>query len=69
MSELIVVKFPSVEGEEICEISIKPSSEPIVLDDNGIQQFFVREGNSTKPYSLVQAIEYCIKHFQKVSDF
>jgi predicted HTH transcriptional regulator len=64
VNELLEVKFPSVKSEEICEITIRPSSEPIVLNDNGIEEFYVREGNSTKPYRLTQAIEYCKKRFQ-----
>jgi predicted HTH transcriptional regulator len=64
VNELLEVKFPSVKSEEICEITIRPSSEPIVLNDNGIEEFYVREGNSTKPYKLTQAIEYCKKRFQ-----
>jgi hypothetical protein len=64
VSELINIGFPTAKGKEICEIIVKPSSEPIVLTDNAVEEFYVREGNSTNPYRLTQALEYSIKHFQ-----
>jgi hypothetical protein len=63
ISGLIDIKFHPLNGEEICEIVVKASPEPIILYDNTKEEFYVREGNSTKPYSLTQAIEYRIEHF------
>ena len=61
--ELIVVSFPSIEREEICKISISPSPKPITLYENGKQEFYVRVGNSTRPYTPVEFIEYTKRRF------
>lgn len=61
--ELIVISFPSIEGEEICKIKISPSPKPIALYENGKQEFYVRVGNSTRPYAPVEFIEYAKRRF------
>jgi Putative DNA-binding domain len=63
VNKLIDVKFHQLNGEEICEIVVKASSEPIILYDTAKEEFYIREGNSTKPYTLTQATEYCLEHF------
>jgi predicted HTH transcriptional regulator len=61
---LVEVKFHPSDGEEICEVVVKPSSRPVVLYDGDIQEFYVRVGNSTKLYSASATIEYCRMRFK-----
>jgi Schlafen, AlbA_2 len=62
-NELLDIKFHSLLSEDIAEIVVFPSSKPIFLHDKGIEEFYVRIGNSTTPYYLSKAIEYCGKRF------
>ena len=63
VNELIQINFHNVEEREICEIIIKKSPKPIVLTDEGKQEFYVRIGNSSKPYSFTEFYEYCNRRF------
>lgn len=61
VSHFIEITFPSVKGIEICEIKIKPSSEPIFLKttihpvsinnsnkDRHFDDFYIRDGNGKR---------------------
>lgn len=61
---LVEVRFQHFEGEEICEVIVKPSSKPIILFDGDKQEFYVRGGNSTKLYEASDMIAYCQKRFK-----
>jgi hypothetical protein len=53
---------PKAEGKEICEVTITPSDEPMVVHYEGKQEFFVRVGNSSIPYSPVDFMQYWQQH-------
>ena len=61
---LVEVRFHPFEGEEICEVIVKPSSKPIILFNGDKQEFYVRVGNSTKLYEASDMIAYCQKRFK-----
>jgi len=63
INDLIDIRFHKCNAEEICEIIVYPSPVPIILSHDRKEEFYIREGNSTKPYTLTDAIEYCIQHF------
>ena len=50
--------FPMVNEKEICKVSIKPSKEPAFLNEAGQEVFFVRTGNSSRPFSLSDTVKY-----------
>lgn len=64
------VKFIDVMGEQICQIIISPSREPlytIMSNKNGDkqEQFYIRDGNlSRRIESLKDIMEYCSKRFK-----
>lgn len=62
--ELIKVNFHHIKRKKICEIIISPSSKPIILYDNGKQEFYVRIGNSTRPYNIEEFFEYSKTRFK-----
>jgi hypothetical protein len=68
INDLIDIRFHKWNAEEICEIIIYPSV-PIIMSFDGKEEFYIREGNSTKPYSLADAIEYCIEHFTPQNEY
>jgi type I restriction enzyme R subunit len=65
VNELIKISFYTVEECEICEIIVKSSPKPIILSDEGKQEFYVRIGNSSKPYSFRDFYEYSIRRFKE----
>ncbi len=69
INDLFDVQFQKYNSEDICEIIVHPSPTPVILTYDGKEKFYVREGNSTKRYSLTQAIDYCIAHFTSENAF
>jgi len=60
-----LIKFHAIQENEICEVIISPSSKPVVIYDEGgkQQEFYVRVGNSSKPYNWDEFYEYCKRRF------
>jgi hypothetical protein len=54
----IETSFPVIEGKEICRIRIIPANEPTFLHEAGQEIFFVRTGNSSRPFSLSDTLKY-----------
>jgi predicted HTH transcriptional regulator len=55
-----VVRFPSIDGREICWVAIPPSTRPVYLVPGKSQppQLWVRVGNSTRQLPLDEALAY-----------
>jgi hypothetical protein len=62
----VMLRFHSIEEKEICEVVIKPSPRPIFIYDEGgkQQEYYVRVGNSSKPYTLDEFYEYSRRRFK-----
>lgn len=69
INDIINIQIHKINSEEICEIIVHPSPIPIILVYDGKEEFYVREGNSTKPYSIDLAIEYCLRHFTPQNEY
>jgi type I restriction enzyme R subunit len=64
-NESFKLKFHLTDGKEICEVTVSPGPEPIVIYDEGKQQeFYVRIGNSSKPYTWDEFYEYSKRRFK-----
>ena len=50
--------FCSLQGKELCVVTVVPSSEPVFLEDEGGSQLYVRVGNTTRPFGVREAIGY-----------
>jgi len=50
-----------IDNREFCIVTVDPSNEPIFLKDD--QSIIIRMGNSTRPLSPKEAIEYTLKRF------
>jgi predicted HTH transcriptional regulator len=66
----ISIKFPVINGEEICQISIPKSDKPLyleVIDRSGQKQkkFYVRSGNTSQDIGLSEISEYINMKFKK----
>ena len=53
------IAFDYMNGEEACLITVDPCHKPAYLHNpDGKEEFFVRTGNSTQPFSMSEAEEY-----------
>jgi hypothetical protein len=63
----VQVRFPVVNGLEICRVDVEPSSKPIVIEvtekAGPAQRFYVRSGNRSEPLSLVEMNTYVKERF------
>ena len=51
--------FEPIDGKDICVISVKGAHKPAYLrNGDRSEEFFVRVGNSTQPFSMSEAEEY-----------
>lgn len=52
----IKFRFCSLQGKELCVITVTPASEPVFLEQEN--QLYVRVGNSTRPFGVQEALDY-----------
>lgn len=65
-NENFKINFHLVGEKEICEAIISASAKPIIIhDEGGKQEFYVRVGNSSKPYSWAEFYEYTKRRFHQ----
>jgi hypothetical protein len=54
----VKIRFCSLQGKELCVVTVAPSSEPVFLEEQGGSQLYVRVGNSTRPFGVREALAY-----------
>lgn len=54
----IDVRFHNVLGKDLCQINVYSSPKPAFLSNKGKQDFYVRTGNTSRPFSISEAAEY-----------
>ena len=55
----IHIRFEYFNGNEACIVAVDPSHKPAYIpNSDGKEEFFVRMGNSTQPFSMSEAEEY-----------
>lgn len=64
-AKYIGVKFETLEGKDVCMISVRESHKPAyVRNGDKKEEFFVRVGNSTQPFMMSEAEEYIKTHWK-----
>ncbi len=59
------ISFESIQEKDVCVIDIEASPKPAYLKGGeGKEEFFVRTGNSTQPFSMSEAEEYIKNHWK-----
>ncbi len=62
---LIKINFESLEHRDVCRIEVEPAPRPVYFKGGeGKEEFFVRTGNSTQPFSMSEAEEYIKSKWQ-----
>ena len=54
----IDILFHNVLGKDLCQVNILSSPKPAFLNNKGKQDFYVRTGNTSRPFSISEASEY-----------
>jgi hypothetical protein len=54
----VKTRFCSLQGKELCVVTVTPSSEPVFLEEEAGGQLYVRVGNSTRPFGVREALAY-----------
>lgn len=61
----IKVRFPKLDDKTICVVSVFRSSKPVFIQNEGMEGFFVRNGNSSVPKTRTEQSEYEKEHFAR----
>jgi hypothetical protein len=62
--KFINVSFVSIDGKEICKITVSPSDSPVFFRYDDTEEFYVRTGNNSRPFSMGEAIDYIKGHWK-----
>jgi len=57
-SRFVSVSMVRMGVRDVCRIEILPAAEPVYLNYNGHQEFFIRESASTQPLEIKEAHDY-----------
>jgi hypothetical protein len=58
-SPSIHIDFYVIEGKEICKTTVKTAPKPAYVKEGAYETLFIRTGNSTRPLTTREAVEYC----------
>ncbi len=58
------VSFEQRDGCTVCWCRVRPSPQPVYVKDGGQKQFFVRVGNTTRPFDAQEAHDYIGMHWE-----
>jgi hypothetical protein len=62
--DFIRIDFAKIESKVICIIEVLPADKPAFLKDGKEQEFYVRIGNSSRPFSMSDATTYIKDHWK-----
>lgn len=64
-SKYITTVFEKIDGKDVCVVTVRESHKPAYLrNGDRTEEFFVRVGNSTQPFSMSEAEEYIKTHWK-----
>jgi ATP-dependent Lon protease len=58
------ISFQDFDGRQVCRVDVPPALSPVYVTWKANQHFFVRMGNSTRQFSIADAIDYITKRFR-----
>ncbi len=63
-AKYVSVSFESIENKDICLVTVREAHKPAYLiNGDKKEDFYVRVGNSTQPYSMSETSEYIKTHW------
>jgi membrane protein YdbS with pleckstrin-like domain len=64
-AKYVGVAFEAIEGKDVCMVTVTESHKPAYLrNGDRTEEFFVRVGNSTQPFSMSDAEDYIKTHWK-----
>jgi membrane protein YdbS with pleckstrin-like domain len=64
-AKYVGVKFENIESKDICIVTVREGHKPAYLiNGDKKEDFYVRVGNSTQPYSMSETSEYIKTHWR-----
>ena len=54
----LTVNFHEIDGQDICQITVDPSDQPVYVERSNQAWFYVRNGNLTRDLPVDEAIKY-----------
>jgi len=64
-TKYIDIKFEKIKDKDVCIVTVMQSHKPAYLrNGDKKEEFFVRVGNSTQPFSMSEAEEYIQNHWK-----
>lgn len=60
---LPVIRFDTVDGEQVCAVHCPRSPEPVFLKQGSTQELWVRVGNSSRSFGVDEAVTYVRRRF------
>ena len=54
----LTVNFHEIDGEDICQVSVDPSDQPVYVDNSNRALFYVRSGNLTRALPVDETVMY-----------
>ncbi|MCP4363136.1 MAG: ATP-binding protein [Chloroflexi bacterium] len=61
--QYVDVRFVAVEDKVVSVLGVRPSPEPVYLNVNGKEDFYIKTGNASQPLSVRQANNYIQTRF------
>jgi hypothetical protein len=59
----LVVEFKEFDQKTVCRVLVMPSPQPVYLNHNNNEEFYIRTGNSSQPLTVSKAVNYIQTHF------
>lgn len=56
--KFISTQIQSIDGKDICKISVTPGDQPVFIKEKGKESFYIRAGAASVPLSLSESHEY-----------
>ena len=57
-SSYVMVNFHEIDGEDICQVTVDPSDEPVYVENSSQAFFYLRTGNLTKALPVDETVKY-----------
>ncbi len=62
-SSAVAMLFYSIDGKYVAQVECKRHAEPVILVDGDKYEFYVRDGNLTRPLNSLEQYNYTKRHF------
>ncbi|MCW4013209.1 MAG: CBS domain-containing protein [Candidatus Bathyarchaeota archaeon] len=62
--QYVSVVFHNVLGKDLCQVNVQYCPKPAFLNNGDKQEFYVRTGNNSRPFTISEASDYIREHWR-----